>query len=70
MARFTASEKQLKPDPRYQDLVVSKFINCIMEDGKKATAMRVVYDAFDVIQARLDAGESFRTVYGEPRDAT
>ena len=36
--KFTASESQLKPDPRYQDLVVSKFINCIMYDGKKATA--------------------------------
>ena len=58
MARFTASEKQLKPDPRYQDLVVAKFINCIMEDGKKATAMRVVYDAFDVIQGRLDKDKS------------
>ncbi|MEY2713424.1 MAG: ribosomal protein [Planctomycetota bacterium] len=58
MARFTASEKQLKPDPRYQDLVVAKFINCIMEDGKKATAMRAVYDAFDVIQARLDKDKS------------
>ncbi|MBU3727931.1 MAG: 30S ribosomal protein S7 [Phycisphaerales bacterium] len=52
--KFTASESQLKPDPRYQDLVVSKFINCIMYDGKKATAQRIVYDAFDMIQNRLD----------------
>jgi small subunit ribosomal protein S7 len=52
--KFTASESQLKPDPRYQDLVVSKFINCIMYDGKKATAQKVVYDAFDMIQNRLD----------------
>ena len=52
--KFTASESQLKPDPRYQDLVVSKFINCIMYDGKKATAQKIVYDAFDMIQNRLD----------------
>ena len=52
--KFTASESQLKPDPRYQDLVVAKFINCIMYDGKKATAQKIVYDAFDMIQNRLD----------------
>jgi small subunit ribosomal protein S7 len=52
--KFTASESQLKPDPRYQDVVVSKFINCIMYDGKKATAQKIVYDAFDMIQNRLD----------------
>jgi small subunit ribosomal protein S7 len=52
--KFTASESQLKPDPRYQDLVVSKFINCIMYSGKKATAQKIVYDAFDMIQNRLD----------------
>jgi small subunit ribosomal protein S7 len=52
--KFTASESQLKPDPRYQDLVVSKFVNCIMYDGKKATAQKIVYDAFDMIQNRLD----------------
>jgi small subunit ribosomal protein S7 len=52
--KFTASEAQLKPDPRYQDVVVSKFINCIMYDGKKATAQKIVYDAFDMIQNRLD----------------
>jgi len=52
--RITNSEKQLQPDPRYQDLVVAKFINCLMYDGKKATAQKVVYSAFDTIQAKLD----------------
>ncbi len=52
--KFTASATQLRPDPRYKDLVVSKFINCLMYDGKKATATRVVYDAFDLIQNKLD----------------
>ncbi|MFO0893532.1 MAG: 30S ribosomal protein S7 [Phycisphaerales bacterium] len=53
-ARFTKSSDQLKPDPRYQDMTVAKFINCIMYDGKKATAQKVVYDAFESIQTRLD----------------
>src|SRR4051812_48139910 len=51
--RITKSEAQLRPDPRYGDLVLSKFINCVMSDGKKATAQRVVYDALSAIDARL-----------------
>lgn len=54
MASFTRSEEQLKPDPRYQDRVLSKFINCVMQGGEKATAMRIVYGSFDLIQAKLD----------------
>ena len=50
---FTAAAKQLRPDPRFNDLVLSRFINCIMYDGKKAVAQRVMYDAFDVIQGKL-----------------
>ncbi|MFO0963802.1 MAG: 30S ribosomal protein S7 [Phycisphaerales bacterium] len=52
--KFTASETQLKPDPRYQDRIVSKFINSLMRQGNKGPATRVVYRAFDEIQARLD----------------
>ncbi|MGI9013362.1 MAG: 30S ribosomal protein S7 [Phycisphaerales bacterium] len=52
--RITKSEDQLRPDPRYSNITLSKFINCIMHDGKKAVATRVVYDALDLIQGRLD----------------
>ncbi len=52
--RITNSEKQLRPDPRHGDKVLAKFINCVMLDGKKSTAQRVIYDALDKIQARLD----------------
>ena len=44
----------LKPDPRFQDKILSKFINCVMIGGEKATAQRVVYGALDAIQTRLD----------------
>ncbi|MFM1822283.1 MAG: ribosomal protein [Planctomycetota bacterium] len=44
----------LKPDPRFQDKVLAKFINCVMIGGEKATAQRCVYGALDAIQARLD----------------
>ncbi|HRQ74235.1 MAG TPA: 30S ribosomal protein S7 [Phycisphaerales bacterium] len=52
--RITKSDEQLRPDPRHGDVVLSKFINCVMEDGKKSVAQRVVYDALDLIQGRLD----------------
>jgi len=52
--RITKSEEQLRPDPRFDDLVLSKFINCMMIRGQKATAMRIVYGALDLIQTRLD----------------
>ena len=54
--RITKSEQQLRPDPRYQDKTLAKFINCVMHGGKKAVAQRVVYNALDIIQEKL-AGE-------------
>jgi len=50
--RITASEDQLKPDPRYGSKELSRFINCIMHDGKKSVAQRVVYNALDEIERR------------------
>ena len=47
--KFTASEAMLKPDPRYNSKLLSKFINCLMWDGKKAVAQRIMYDAMDAI---------------------
>jgi small subunit ribosomal protein S7 len=41
------------PDTRYNSLLLSKFINCLMHDGKKATATRVVYDALEQIKKRM-----------------
>lgn len=49
MGRITASRTQLKGDPRYDSLLVSKFVNCLMWDGKKSTALKVFYDAMDLI---------------------
>ncbi len=49
----TASYDMLIPDTRYGSLLASKFINCLMHDGKKATATRVFYDALDQIKNRM-----------------
>ena len=52
--RITKSQAQLRPDPRYSDKTLAKFINCVMHAGKKTTAQSVVYGSLDLIQARLD----------------
>lgn len=55
--KFTASGQQLKPDPKYNSKLVSKFINCLMWDGKKSTAQKVFYDAMDIMDKNIsDAG--------------
>src|SRR5246500_2427263 len=49
----TASAETLKPDPRYQSILASKFINCLMWQGKKGTAERIFYGALEQIQKRM-----------------
>jgi len=53
MGKRTASAETLKPDPRFHNELVSKFINCLMWQGKKSTAMRVFYGAMDQIKRRM-----------------
>ncbi|MFP6649409.1 MAG: 30S ribosomal protein S7 [Pirellulaceae bacterium] len=53
MGRITASRKQLKPDPRFDSLLASKFINCLMNGGKKTVARTIFYTAMDDLDKRL-----------------
>ena len=53
MGKRTASYTHLKPDVRFNSELVSKFINCLMWEGKKATAQRIFYDALDQIKKRM-----------------
>jgi small subunit ribosomal protein S7 len=55
--RFTASQSQLKPDPRFDSILASKFINCLMLDGKKSVAQRVFYSALDIIGEKVSGEE-------------
>lgn len=57
MGKITASRTQIKPDPKHDSMLASKFINCLMLDGKKTTAQRVFYDALDEIGKRTDEEE-------------
>ena len=53
MSRRRAAEKrQILPDPKYKDLVIAKFTNSLMLDGKKSAAERIIYGAFDQIEKK------------------
>ena len=54
MGRITASRKHLGTDPRHDSPLASKFINCLMHDGKKSTAQRVFYDALDIVKKKVN----------------
>lgn len=50
--RHRAEKRHVNPDPKFGDLVVSKFMNSLMLDGKKSTAERIVYGAFDLVEQK------------------
>jgi small subunit ribosomal protein S7 len=50
--RHSAERREVNPDPKYNDLVVSKFMNSIMKQGKKSVAERIVYGALDAMQRK------------------
>ena len=50
--RHRAEKRQPMPDPKFGDVVVSKFMSCLMYDGKRSVAERIVYGAFDKVQER------------------
>jgi small subunit ribosomal protein S7 len=57
MGRVTASKKQLVGDPKHGSILASKFVNCLMWDGKKSVAEAVFYDALDAIGAKIKDAE-------------
>lgn len=48
--RHRAEKREINPDPKFGDLVITKFMNSIMLDGKKSVAERIVYGALDAVQ--------------------
>ena len=62
--RRRADKRVVLPDPKFGDLVVTKFMNYVMYEGKKAVAETIVYGAFDILETRRkDLGplETFHT---------
>ena len=57
MGSITASREQLRPDPKFGSLLASKFVNCLMVDGKKSVAQGVFYRALDIVAQKINDAE-------------
>src|SRR5258708_29615563 len=69
--RRAAVKREVQPDPKFGDVVVTKFMNCLMYEGKKSVAERIVYGAFDRVQRRSgqDPIRVFHDALGNVRPA-
>ena len=67
MRRRKAKKIPILPDPRFNEVVVTKFVNNLMYSGKKGLAFKIFYDAIDVIESKLE-GESGLEVWKRALD--
>jgi small subunit ribosomal protein S7 len=60
--RHRAEKREINPDPKFGDLVITKFMNAVMTEGKKSVAERIVYGALERMEARAkqDPVQMFR----------
>ncbi|NEW78811.1 MAG: 30S ribosomal protein S7 [Gelidibacter sp.] len=59
MRKRAAKKRVLLPDPKFNDQLVTRFVNNLMWDGKKSTAFKVFYDALDIVETKkLDQEKS------------
>lgn len=56
--KFKSTERFLKPDPRHGNIIVSKFINSLMREGKKLKAENIFYGALDIVGERIKDKEA------------
>src|SRR5512143_235629 len=61
--RHRAEKREILPDPKYGDVVLSKFMNNLMLDGKKSVAESIVYGALDRIQQRMKGADPVATFH-------
>jgi len=63
--RHRAEKREVLPDPKYGDVVLSKFMNALMYDGKKSVAEAIVYGALDTVKRRAGANADPLRVFHE-----
>jgi len=56
MRKERAKKRPLLPDPKFNDELVTRFVNNLMLDGKKSTAYKIFYDAIDIVSAKTEEG--------------
>jgi small subunit ribosomal protein S7 len=52
--RYRPPKREIKPDIKYDNVIVAKFINKLMQGGKKSLAARILYNSFDIIEERME----------------
>ena len=63
MRKGRAKKRPILPDPKFGDIVVTKFVNNLMLDGKKSTAFSIFYDAIDVVASKVEEEEDALQVF-------
>ncbi|MFT4558729.1 MAG: small subunit ribosomal protein S7 [Planctomycetaceae bacterium] len=58
-AEYVPTHRDIEADPRFNSKLATKFINCLMHDGKKSVATQVFYDALEIIEKRMSDVEPF-----------
>ena len=57
MRKRKAKKRPLLPDPKFNDQLVTRFVNNLMWDGKKSTALKIFYDALDIVETKKQGNE-------------
>ena len=55
MRKKQSKKRDLIPDPKFNDQLVTRFVNNLMWDGKKSTALKIFYEALDIVETKKNA---------------
>ncbi|MCC6722181.1 MAG: 30S ribosomal protein S7 [Bacteroidia bacterium] len=61
MRKARAKKRVQTPDPRFNDVLVSRFINCMMHSGNKSRSRKIFYDAIDIVATKIQEEEGIET---------
>ena len=61
MRRRKAKKIAILPDPKFNEVVVTKFVNNLMLDGKKSLAFRIFYDALEIVEKKIEDANGLET---------
>ena len=61
MRKARAKKRPLLPDPKFNEVVVTKFVNNLMLDGKKSLAFRIFYEALEIVEKKIEDANGLET---------
>ncbi len=57
MRKTKPKKRIILPDPKFNDVLVTRFVNSLMFDGKKSIAFKIIYDALDIVATKMKDNE-------------